>query len=129
MAPAGSDDAHVVVNGKSAVSVLARPMVSATVVESVSEAVDVSPMAVCGKLSVAALTEIAADGVVTLPVQAAQSTKSKGDVRTATRVVDLDIVSASRQKPCHSSLFENRTCDLVVVLRAGRCVNESVRIL
>src|SRR5262249_17619484 len=107
VAPAGSDGAHVVVNGKSAVSVSARPMDSATVVESVSEAVDVSPMAVCGKLSVAALTEIAPDGVVTCPVQAAQSTKNKGDVRTATKVVDLDIVPASSRR--HATRASSKT--------------------
>src|SRR5499427_2320872 len=82
-------------------------MDSATVVESVSEAVDVSPIVVCGKLSVAALTEIAADGVVTSLVQAAQSTKNKGDVRTATQVVDLDIVPASSRR--HATRASSKT--------------------
>jgi hypothetical protein len=85
VAPAGSEGAHVVVYGKSAVSLSASPMISAVVVESVIEAVAVSPMDVWGNASVAGLTESCVDGVVGLLQAVQKNVASKGSVRTTAR--------------------------------------------
>jgi hypothetical protein len=101
VAPAGSDGAHVVEDGKSAVSVSLRPMVSAAVVDSVNDAVAVSPMAVWGKLRVVALTEIGVDGVATPLEQAAHSVDNKGIVSKTMR--DVDTVAASSRRRATSA--------------------------
>ena len=105
VAPAGSDGGQFVDIGKSAVSVFARPMVCPVVVESVTvEVAAVSPTAVCGNVRVVALRLSAAVGPATSLLQAAQSTKSKGHVKTKSTYEDLDtLVARSRSRATRCS--------------------------
>ena len=94
--------------GKSAVSVLARPMVSPVVVDSVTvDVAAVSPTAVCGNVTVVALTLSAADGPAPPLLQAAQSIESKGHVKTKSTDEDLGTgVARSRR---HATRCSSKT--------------------
>lgn len=98
--PAASAVGHVVVVGKSAVSELDKPMVSAVVVISVTVVVAaVAPTDVCGNVTSAVLTLSAGVGALESLLQAAQSITNKGHVKIKSTDEDLvTMVARSRRR-------------------------------
>jgi hypothetical protein len=107
LVPAANDGVHVVLYGKSAVSVSASPIVSSVVVESVTEAVAVSPILVCGNASVVALKERRGDGADGVLLQLAdKSVESKGIVRSTRRALEVTTAGGQRAEGVPHERFE-----------------------